>query len=253
VTIDTGHTPDWYETYKDKGTILNDIKIEEYTLNKLIADNVYNFLKNEGVLVYRTPTYEKSCLKSTYKKAVSHDLNLRTNYINKIKPKLSLSFHHDYNNNGNVRGFTIYRYINNGTTKTYKARIGKKFKENVPGIKECGLNTNGYSDCYNGHQGFSLVMKILCDSMLIENGFFSSQQDVNLTKNYYKLFAKSIVEGLMNKTIEIGEKELYEDMPYTKWMYDNNLIYGKDYKSTDKFTVEQIGTILKRFYIRFIK
>lgn len=206
IVIDVGHTYDWYETYGDKGMILNGVKIEEYYLNKLIADDLFDILKEQNITVYKTPTYQKPCKKGVkYIEASRYDLNTRTDYINKINPTLSVSLHHDWNKNSNSRGYTIYKYKYNNTTKIYKERIGKRLKSRVSGIKECSLNNNGYSECYKGHQGFAMIMNPTCNAILIENGFFSSQTDVNLTKKLHFKFALAIAEGILNKTINLNQ------------------------------------------------
>lgn len=99
------------------------------------------------------------------------------------------------------------------------------------------LHQNGYNKTLIRHYDAS---RKLCPKMFVDLNIKGLNKAYTDFRN--KVFATSP-----------AKKELYSDMPCVKWMYDNNLIYGKDYKSTDKFTVEQIGIILKRFYDKFCK
>lgn len=188
VAIDVGHCLDTYEKTGGKGCILNNQIIEEHDLNLLIAKTLYEQLRMLGITVnYSLPlgTLEPDIL------------NTRTNNINKLNPDVSISIHHDY---GSSKGFTIYTWKDNTESLKLKNQISEKFKK--IGMKECPLNYNGYSVCYPGHRNFALVREPNCNSMLIEIGFFNNSDDVEFTKKNYNLIAKSIIEGLLNTTIE---------------------------------------------------
>ena len=210
IVIDIGHCPDTYDKKGSKGCILNGNKIEEYNLNKLISVDLFNILKDQGHEVfYSLPlnTKEPDILSNRY------------NNINKINPDLSVSIHHDY---GKSKGFTIYTYKNNTTTKKIKDRITTNLKTL---LKECALNYNGYSICYPEHQNFALVAKPKCDAMLIECGFFNNQDDVNLTLNKHYEIAKLISKGILGDKYINKEVKKVKETPTVKEIRKNCLDY----------------------------
>jgi hypothetical protein len=164
------------------------------------VDNLKKILEKEGIKVYLTPTYEKSDPNNTTK-----DLADRYDFINKIKPDLSISIHHDYAISLTTRGFTVYKWRDNkGQSTVLKRNITKELRKTS---KECQLNHNGYSECYPGHQNFAMVREPKCDALLIECGFFSNLDDVKLTEKYSWTIAYRIACGILNKQI-IDRKKL---------------------------------------------
>ncbi len=152
-------------------------------------------MKSQGINVYYSlpiPSYEPE------------NFTARCNNINKHKPDLSVSIHHDYSSSPKTRGFTIYTYKGNSTTANIKQKITEHMKKTC---KETALNHNGYSVCYPGHQNFAMVRKPKCNSILVECGYFSNQDDVNLTKNSSWTIAYRIACGILGKTIKI-EKDV---------------------------------------------
>lgn len=190
IIIDTGHFHDTYDKYKEKGTILLGEKIEEYNLNKIISDELYQIFKKQGHDVYRTPQYNESDIGKE-----RTDLSDRYGAVNKIstsKEDICISIHHDA---GESSGFTIYTYKGNNKTSDIKNKITQKLK--LIGAIECSLNNNGYSVCYKGHQGFAMVCKTDCNALLIEVGFFTNRKDVDFTKNNYKKISMAIYCGIL--------------------------------------------------------
>ena len=193
VVIDIGHLHNTYEKKGMKGIILNSKKVEEYDLNLLIAKSLKSILEKEGCEVYFSLPIGKS---------EPDLLNIRTNYINKIKPDISISIHHDWSKSSNTRGFTIYKWKTNKQTTKIKEQITKEMKKTCI---ENGLNYNDYSECYPGNQNFALVRKPNCNALLIECGFFSNEKDVELTQKHHWSIAYRIACGVLNKQIEINQ------------------------------------------------
>lgn len=99
------------------------------------------------------------------------------------------------------------------------------------------LHSHGFTKTLIRHYDAS---RKICPAMFVDlniKGYNKAYTDFRK-----KVFAKSS-----------AKKELYEGMPNTKWMYDQGLIKSKNYEEYSKFTVEQIGIVLKRFHGKYCK
>lgn len=217
VAIDIGHLNNTYDKLGSKGIKINRTNIEEFNLNVLIAESLKSILESQGISV--------KMIFSNYKtKGEPDNLSLRCDFINAFNPDISISIHHDYSSNSSSRGFTIYTWKGNVSTTKIKKQITNHMKKTS---KECALNYNGYSICYPKHQNFALVRQPKCNAMLIECGFFSNWDDIQLTMKYHWSIAYRIACGLLNKTIE------FESTTYDKVVSGINIVYDRGW-ITDK-------------------
>lgn len=207
VVIDIGHKVDTFDKLKAKGTVLNGKVIEEYELNKIIAVALKNKLECNGVKTYFSEPLDSK---------EPEDFNKRTNGIDKYNPDLCISIHHDANNKSDVRGFTMYTWKGNINTLTIKKQITQYLKKISTENK---LNSSGYSLCYPGHNNFAIVRKPKAPVILLEVGFFTNPNDVDLTLHKADEIATAITEGILNKEIK-NNTHIIEDLEKLKSSID---------------------------------
>lgn len=186
-------------------------------------------------------------------------LQTRVNRANNANADVFVSIHYNAFTGkwqDNAKG--IETYYHGGSTK------GKKLatlvhSELIRGTKMTNRGVKSDKSIYGS--GFYVLRYTKMPAILVECGFMDNPHDFELMKssNYRKECAIEICRGIckyFNKTYipaKVKSNILYSDMPYTRWMYDNKLIFGKTYKKTSKPSFEQLGIILKRFQDKFCK
>jgi len=250
ITIDIGHGKN---TYKDTGAkgmrLANGVIVEEWPLNLLIALSLCASLKNAGInaIIINHPTDEDVPLKK------------RTETINKINPDLHISVHHDYNNNKNVEGTTVYYWHTNKKTKELANNIITNLSKN--NFKISSLKTQGSKpNCWNN---FHMVRETKCSSILIECGFFSNEKDrIKTTNNlqraaYIESLTSSICEmyGIKYSKNEESLSDMlnectYEPEAWLRFIDDIATYYSRNKDLKWLAPAVNLSTLIKKVYFR---
>lgn len=178
ICLDVGHGKDTFLRTGAKG-----IKgiCEEYDLNSLMTQSMIDIFSKYNVEIVLSQPFNSDELSLKY----------RSNFINTHNIDLSISIHHDYNDNNLTHGFTLYHWYSNESTKTLCKIITNSLK--TYGINPNGLNVQeSMPDSWNN---FHMVREPNCPAILIECGFFSNKTDRENSKNsdYRNKFANAVV------------------------------------------------------------
>lgn len=207
---------------------------EEYRMHQ-IGDIVYSELKRHGVTVYKAT------------KAMS--LSQIVSDSNSKSPNLHLAIH---SNAGGGRGCEVFCYkLNESTGHKYAKKIYSNISKITP-TSDRGVKA-GYNYYGTGNHMYEVTYTNV-PAALVEIAFHDNSEDalwiINNIKNIGIELAKATLSqlGITYKTSEI-----YSDMPYTKWAYDEELTTRTDYGAKQSLTVEQSFHILHRFKDKYIK
>ena len=195
----------------------------EFILNDRIADKVENKLANyecEVITIGDTTG------------ALDFLLASRVATVNKAKPDMYMSIHHNAGINGGYGGGIEVYYAGSNPDRPRQA---KAFYDAL--IEETGLVGNRSQKVIK--KGFYVLAKTSCPALLIENGFMDSKVDtpIILTEEHAEKTANGIVNFLVNefdlklkkkeelsntnaKVLEFQRKAIADGFSFPKWGAD---------------------------------
>ena len=197
-----------------------------------LRDKVRNLLKNDF-------TIEANDNKNSSLSAI-------VNESNKFHPALHYAFH---SNAGveKARGCEIYysKYDKGNGKKA--AQIFYKLISEITPTADRGVKSDG--TLYSG--GLYELTNTVSTAVLMEYIFHSNPLDAVFFLNNIDNLAKATALGFYQYfNIKSPTKE--DNVIYPKWLREEKIVLG-EYNHSDKFNVNQIDIILKRFYEKFIK
>lgn len=235
-----------YKLYLSASTQKNNVGVGNYGTEE---DNMFK-LRDLTIEYLNKGGYNFNIAKNSNKSSTLADI---VNASNKFNPDLHLAFHTNASSSSSTRGCEVYYSYLNTNGKGYKiATLWYNEISKVTPSSDIGV----FKDSRIYNTGFYELRKTNSVASLAEFIFHTNLADVKFFKANIHKFALCSAKAFykyFGLTYKEAPPALYDDMPYVKWMYDNNLIYGKDYKKDDKFNIEQIGVILKRFHDKFCK
>ncbi len=216
VAIDPGHGG------IDTGTNYN--SIYEKNINLDIAKYLNESLKESNIIAIMTR--EKDIL---YKKSRAKDLKYRPEFANEKEVDLFVSIHVNHFPSANAKGSQIFYKQSSKKSKKLAKDIQSKLIE---------LDSANNREIKTGN--YYVLNQVNCPAVLIECGFLSNETDRNnLTdRNYQKIFAGKIKEGIINylqKDLENIKYEDYEVHNYKK------TIYGLKFNQNKTFSIYHIN------------
>ena len=207
---------------------------EEYRMNQ-IADIVQSELKRHSLTVYRNKP--------------SMNLSQIANDSNSHNVNLHLAIH---SNAGGGSGCEVFCYKTDG-------RIGHEFAKKIYSKLSAITPTSdrGVKQGYNFYGTGKHMYEVTytkAPAALVEVAFHDNENDAIWIINNIKKIGIELAKATLSQLgIKYKPSEIYPNMPYTRWGYSEGLTKLLTYKEEDKFTVEQIFHILKRFKNKYIK
>ena len=197
--------------------------IKESIEDRKVKDEVISLLRKEGHTVYDCTV--------DYPSSQQDDLNKIIEKCNSNNVDLDISIHfnsgaNDERGNGNTTGVEVLVYKLGGEAEKVAKRISNQ-------VAKLNLKNRGVKVRNN----LAYLKNTKATSLLIECCFVDDKDDVNAYN--YKTMAKAIVEGILNKTINIDNTK-----------YTNCILYGND---IDKVAAEILGWAKSDCIIKNVK
>lgn len=176
-----------------------------------------------------------------------NSLQNRCDIANNAKCDLFISIHYNAMStvwNSNVGGIETYHYPSSTTGK----RLASKVQYQL--IKGTKMLNRGVKTA-----NFYVLRNTKMTAILVECGFMDNPVEAKLMKSisYRKECASEICRGICayygkNYIPESTPKVPYANQPNLKWLYDNGIITGEEYKNSHVFDANSIAIMLQRLY-----
>jgi N-acetylmuramoyl-L-alanine amidase len=219
------------------------------TAGKRTPDGYHENYFNEKVKKYLITELKRNGFSYVDCSPMTSDNSLqdRCNRANNAKVNIFVSIHANAYGTGwnDAEGVETYHYPNSGNGQRLASLVQNELLKGTP-QKNRGVKT----------ANFYVLKHTNMPAILVEAAFMTNKKEAELlkTKKFQEETAKDICRGICkyyNKSYK--SDEIYSNMPYTKWGYNEGLTTLTTYNKDDKFTVEQIFHILKRFKDKYIK
>lgn len=211
--------------------------VKESVENRFLNEEVINLLKKEGHLVYDCtvdyPSSKNDCLNKIIAKC------------NKNKVDLDISHHlnsgrGDLNGDGSIGGVEVWVHSKNSKAYEPAVRICKELEK--LGFKNRGVKIK---------PDYAILAKTKSPAMIIEYFFVDDKDDCDLYKKLgYKALAKAVVQGISNKSINIGNTNTTSTNNTTTKKYTNCILYGND---IDKVSAEILSWAKTDCIVKHVK
>ena len=163
VMIDPGHGG------ADPGSIGYKTKVHESTLNLKMSILLKKKLEDAGINVVMTRETEKSLAEGSGKAFKKRDMQMRKDYIKKIRPNMVISLHQNSYTNHKLRGAQVFYDKTSDISKQIAEHIQEEF---LKGLEHSNKHTS---------PGDYFMLKCTsAPSVIVECGFLSNEEDEKL-------------------------------------------------------------------------